>query len=308
MRAPDVPVRIWSATRPWAGTLGDLLELSTRFAGGLRTLGVGPGDVVAVQLPNWIEGAATWFASSMLGATVVPIVHYYGTSELSFILGESHARVLVIADRFGTVDHLANLEAVRPGLDALEHVVVVGDDASRVLDPVRRPPRRRTTRHVGDRRSREPCSRRVHLGHERQPERCHPVAPLARRRGADPHADARPTRSSPRAPRRAHQPRHRDAARAPAPGLARRPDPPDRCLEPERRARRRAQRRSLGGERRDGVPHQPARAPVVQRRAPRAHDVGRPRWLLGADGPSRPTPRRRASASCGRTGSRRCRP
>jgi non-ribosomal peptide synthetase component E (peptide arylation enzyme) len=38
--------------RPWTGTLGDLLELSTRFAGGLRRLGVGPGDVVAVQLPN----------------------------------------------------------------------------------------------------------------------------------------------------------------------------------------------------------------------------------------------------------------
>ena len=35
--------------------------------------------------------------------------------------------VLVIAERFGSVDHLANLEAVRPGLDTLEHVVVVGD-------------------------------------------------------------------------------------------------------------------------------------------------------------------------------------
>ncbi len=127
--APHVPVRIWSATRPWRGTLGAVLDLSARLAGGLRGLGVGPGDVVAVQLPNWVEGAATWFASSTLGAVVVPIVHYYGTSELSYILGESRARVFVTADRFGAVDHLANLETVRPGLDALEHVVVVGDAA-----------------------------------------------------------------------------------------------------------------------------------------------------------------------------------
>ena len=280
--APGAPVRIWSRTRPWAGTLGDLLELSTRFAGGLRSLGVGPGDVVAVQLPNWIEGAATWFASSMLGAIVVPIVHYYGTSELSYILGESHARVLVIAERFGSVDHLANLEAVRPGLDALEHVVVVGDALSRELDPVRRPSRRRSTRHVGDRRSREPRGRRVHLGHERQPERCHPVAPFARRRGADPHVAAHPTRSSSRAPGRAHQSRHRHAARAPAPGVARRTDPPDRRLGPDRRARRDAHRRSLGGQRRDGVPHQPARTSGVLRRPPRADDVSRPRRLVGA--------------------------
>jgi acyl-CoA synthetase len=127
LAAPDVPVHIWSTTRPWQGTLGGVLELSRRFAGGLRGLGVGPGDMVAVQLPNWIEGAATWFAGSMLGAVVVPIVHYYGTRELSFILRESRARILVIADRFAAVDHLANLEAVRPGLDALEQVVVVGD-------------------------------------------------------------------------------------------------------------------------------------------------------------------------------------
>jgi len=124
---PGAPVRIWSATRPWQGTLADVLSLSSQFAGGLRRVGVAAGDVVAVQLPNWVEGAATWFAASMLGAVVVPIVHYYGTSELSYILQESQARVLVTGDRFGEVDYLANLEVVRPRLDALEHVVVVGD-------------------------------------------------------------------------------------------------------------------------------------------------------------------------------------
>lgn len=126
--APHTPVRIWSATRPWQGTLGELLDGSYRFAVGLRHLGVRSGDVVAMQLPNWIEGAITWFAASMLGVVVVPVVHYYGARELAFILGESRAQIFVTTNRFGSVDYLANLEAVRRDLDALEHVIVVGDD------------------------------------------------------------------------------------------------------------------------------------------------------------------------------------
>ena len=48
--------------------------------------GVGPGDVVAIWVPNWLEGALTYQAAMMLGATVVPIVHIYGPREVGFIL------------------------------------------------------------------------------------------------------------------------------------------------------------------------------------------------------------------------------
>ena len=41
-----------------------------------------PGDVVAFQLPNWTEAAATFWASALLGAVVVPIVHFYGRKEV----------------------------------------------------------------------------------------------------------------------------------------------------------------------------------------------------------------------------------
>ena len=122
-----LPLVIYSDARPWRGTFADSYELARRVAGGLRGLGVQPGEPVAFQLPNWVEAAATFWAIALLGAVPVPIVHFYGAKEVGFILEQSHSRVLITADRFGHLDFLANLETLRPRLDALEHVLVVGD-------------------------------------------------------------------------------------------------------------------------------------------------------------------------------------
>ena len=52
---PDVTFRVHSAERPFDGTFGDVDLLARRLAAALRARGVGPGDVVAFQLPNWVE-------------------------------------------------------------------------------------------------------------------------------------------------------------------------------------------------------------------------------------------------------------
>jgi acyl-CoA synthetase len=97
--------RVHSAERPFAGTFGDVEQLARRLAAGLHSRGVGPGDVVAFQLPNWVEAAATFWASAFLGAVVVPIVHFYGPKELSFILASAKPRVFITAERFGRMAH-----------------------------------------------------------------------------------------------------------------------------------------------------------------------------------------------------------
>src|SRR5579863_4116974 len=51
---PEVTVKIRSSVRPWTGTFADVLDAAYRMAGALRARGVGPGDVVAFQLPNWV--------------------------------------------------------------------------------------------------------------------------------------------------------------------------------------------------------------------------------------------------------------
>ena len=124
---PTRRFRIWSPTHPYLGTVGDVYDESLRVAAGLRGLGLGPGDVVAFQLPNWVEAAITFYACAMLGVTLVPIVHFYGPKEVGFILRQSRARALIMVSRIGQRDYLADLATVRDGLPDLEHVIVVGE-------------------------------------------------------------------------------------------------------------------------------------------------------------------------------------
>ncbi|MCX5095418.1 AMP-binding protein [Streptomyces sp. NBC_00365] len=130
--APDVEFRVHSAVRPWEGTFADVERTARRLAAGLRARGVGPGDVIAFQLPNWMEAAAVFWASAFLGAVVVPIVHFYGRKEVGYILDAVAPRVFVTAARFGRMEHQPDLSAAVPV------VGVVGRDFDELLadDPL----------------------------------------------------------------------------------------------------------------------------------------------------------------------------
>ena len=120
--------RVHSTARPYTGTFGHVEQIARRLAAGLRARGVGAGDVVAFQLPNWMEAAATFWAATFLGAVVVPIVHFYGRKELAFILGSVRPRVFITADRFGRMTHHPDICAGVP------IVGVVGRDFDDLLD------------------------------------------------------------------------------------------------------------------------------------------------------------------------------
>jgi len=120
--APDLRVRIWSEQRPCTTTAAALHRDAARLAAGLVRRGLGPGDVVAYQLPNWAETLVVLWAGFRIGATLVPIVHFYGPREVRFIVRQSGARALVVA----AGDHLGDLDLGDLGLDT---VVVVGDSA-----------------------------------------------------------------------------------------------------------------------------------------------------------------------------------
>jgi acyl-CoA synthetase len=112
--APDAEFRVHSAVRPFTGTYADVEVTARRLAAGLQVRGVGPGDVVAFQLPNWQEAAATFWATALLGAVVVPIVHFYGRKELGHILADAKPKVFITAARFGRMTYEAEVSAGVP--------------------------------------------------------------------------------------------------------------------------------------------------------------------------------------------------
>jgi acyl-CoA synthetase len=98
---PGAGFQVHSAQRPWVGSFRDVEDVARRLAAGLQQRGVGPGDVIALQLPNWMEAAAAFWASAFLGAVVVPIVHFYGRKEVSHILTAAKPKVFVTTREFG---------------------------------------------------------------------------------------------------------------------------------------------------------------------------------------------------------------
>jgi acyl-CoA synthetase (AMP-forming)/AMP-acid ligase II len=109
-----------------SASLAEVVAEGERVAAGLDARGVVEGDVIAVQVPNWVEGAVSYAAAMMLGAVLVPIVHIYGPAEVGFILRQSRARVFVVPDRWRNIDYLGRLRALTD-VAALEEVVVIGD-------------------------------------------------------------------------------------------------------------------------------------------------------------------------------------
>jgi acyl-coenzyme A synthetase/AMP-(fatty) acid ligase len=112
--------------RPARASLRDLFDQSCRLAAGLRRLGLREGDVIAVQVPNWLEGAVTYPAAMHLGLTIVPIIHIYGPAEVGFIVRQSGAKALVVPERWRSIDFVERVGALGDTPD-LEHIIMISD-------------------------------------------------------------------------------------------------------------------------------------------------------------------------------------
>jgi fatty-acyl-CoA synthase len=77
-------------------TFAELDRVCTRCAAGLRGLGIGAGDHVAILSRNSHAVAALRFALARLGAVLVPINFMLTASEIAYILRHADARLLAV--------------------------------------------------------------------------------------------------------------------------------------------------------------------------------------------------------------------
>ncbi|MEO6502930.1 MAG: 3-phosphoshikimate 1-carboxyvinyltransferase [Jatrophihabitantaceae bacterium] len=108
----------------------ELDEQADALAQALLGLGVAAGEPVAWQLPNWAEFTVLAVAVARIGAIACPLMPIFREREMSFMVGRSRARVLVVPDRFRGRDHVSETRNLLAGPDAagVEHVVVLGGD------------------------------------------------------------------------------------------------------------------------------------------------------------------------------------
>ena len=93
-------------------TWAELVEASLRFAGFLQAQGIGSGDVVVWQLPNWWESMVVAFGIWASGAISVPVVPIYRGHELTAIVEAVGPKCVITAASFRSTDHVAQFESV----------------------------------------------------------------------------------------------------------------------------------------------------------------------------------------------------
>lgn len=102
-----------------------LWRYARRIAVGLADLGVGKGEVVSYQLPNWWEFAALHLACLHIGAITNPVMPIFRQRELSFMLDYAESKIFFAPKIFRNFDHQAMIKELRPSLPKLEHVYIL---------------------------------------------------------------------------------------------------------------------------------------------------------------------------------------
>ena len=102
-------------------TYGDARRRSTGLAHGLKNLGVHPGQLVPVLMPNGSEFAITWLALCTLGAVSTLLNTEFRGPSLLHALHVSGAEIVVVEARL-----IPNLAAVLADLPHIRAVVAVG--------------------------------------------------------------------------------------------------------------------------------------------------------------------------------------
>ncbi|MBO6605057.1 MAG: AMP-binding protein [Roseicyclus sp.] len=99
--------------------------IGRRWARAFEAQGIGQEDRVLVMMPVSVEAVFAWLGLGWIGAVETPINYEYKGAMLDYIVKDSGARLLVVHAKY-----LDLIRTASDGLDALETIVMVGDDGT----------------------------------------------------------------------------------------------------------------------------------------------------------------------------------
>jgi acyl-CoA synthetase (AMP-forming)/AMP-acid ligase II len=110
---------------------GELLRRTGNLAGHLQERGLGPGDSVAIFLPNSVEWVESCFATLRPGGVAVPISYDASRPEIAYRLADADCRTIVTTDEHA--DSLACVLHELPGA----RTIILADRGERRSDELR---------------------------------------------------------------------------------------------------------------------------------------------------------------------------
>lgn len=117
-------------------TRAQVWEQALRLAGFFQSRKFVPGDVVSLQLPNWMETAVIALAARMCGLVINPIPPIYREAELAYILADCRSKAILVPGVFRRHDYYAMAKDLQKTLPELADVIVVRGEGSLDWDTV----------------------------------------------------------------------------------------------------------------------------------------------------------------------------
>ncbi|MFI4997387.1 MAG: class I adenylate-forming enzyme family protein [Hyphomicrobiales bacterium] len=107
----------------------ELYRRAASLAGFFHELGIGRGDVIAVQLPNGLEFLTTYLAAGFVGAVLQTLHMPYRSAEIEVLLKHGVAKAIICLAEMKDFAPAQLMLALRGRLPSLSKVIAVGKEA-----------------------------------------------------------------------------------------------------------------------------------------------------------------------------------
>src|SRR4051794_3901055 len=105
-------------------TFAEFVDATLRAGTAWKALGIEPGDLAAVSLPNSDRFLTAWLGLNTVGGALVPVNTYFKSSEANTFRAPSEARVLLTTAEL----YEQQVAAIRGELPRLERVVLLDNE------------------------------------------------------------------------------------------------------------------------------------------------------------------------------------